>query len=152
MIGAHFASVPFASKQTTPADTTVDAGRPGTVTGPAPSMINGVVVPVESLTTTLPPGGALISTSAACALTVNATNIASAAARSGEKPTIDFMMELILTVKREAGGATERSDPEKKQAEADHAEHESTGCRHGEARLGQAKPADGDAGRVAIAQ
>ena len=61
----HFANVPVASEQTTPADTVADAGKPGNVTGPAPSMMRRVAAPVASLTTTLPPGGALILRSAA---------------------------------------------------------------------------------------
>jgi len=139
--------VPFASKQTTPADTTVDAGSPGTVTGPAPSTINGVVAPVESRITTLPPGGALISTSAAWQLTVKAANVASIVVRGSERPTIDFMVDLILTVRRDAGGAAERSDPEKKQGESDQKEGQNTGRWHGVAHLGVAESADGDASR-----
>jgi hypothetical protein len=52
----------------------LDAGKPGMTTLPLPSAVSTVTLPSEFLITTRPPGGALISTSAANALTVTSAN------------------------------------------------------------------------------
>jgi hypothetical protein len=52
----------------------LDAGKPGITTLPALSALSTVMLPLAFLMTTRPPGGALISTSAVCAIAAEIAN------------------------------------------------------------------------------